>query len=72
MKLVKRLDLTALDFGGFMMLIIQIAFYLYRDQLYLTPGDTVMRLIQHFENATRNRGASTLLYEDPDATTLGD
>ena len=31
-----------------------------------------MKLISHFEKATRSRGQSTLLYEDPDITSIGD
>jgi hypothetical protein len=34
--------------------------------------ETVNGLIKTFENATRARGNSTVLYEDPDATSASD
>jgi hypothetical protein len=34
--------------------------------------ETVKALIKHFEDATRARGQSTVLYEDPDATSVAD
>lgn len=34
--------------------------------------ETVNSLIKHFEDATRARGHSTVLYEDPDATSVSD
>lgn len=39
---------------------------------HLSPPEMVLKLIQYFEKATRSRGQSTLLYEDPDITTIGD
>lgn len=72
-KFVKRLDLSALDFGAYMHLISQVSFFIYTNiHPHLSPSDMLLRLIQHFEKATRSRGQSTLLYEDPDATTIGD
>jgi len=29
-------------------------------------------LVKHFEHATRSKGLNTVLYEDPDATGMGD
>lgn len=34
--------------------------------------ETIKALIKHFEDATRARGHSTVLYEDPDATSVAD
>ena len=34
--------------------------------------ETIKALIKHFEDATRARGYSTVLYEDPDATSVAD
>lgn len=35
-------------------------------------AETIKALIKHFEDATRARGYSTVLYEDPDATSVSD
>jgi hypothetical protein len=35
-------------------------------------AETIRALINHFEEATRARGHSTVLYEDPDATSVAD
>ena len=56
-----------------MSLITQLAYFIYNKHFpFLTPSDFILKLINHFEKATRSRGQSTLLYEDPDATTIGD
>ncbi len=43
-----------------------------RDLSHLPLGETIKALIKHFEDATRARGYSTVLYEDPDATSVAD
>lgn len=54
----------------------QLAYFIYSkpplDFSFTGPKEQLMKLIQHFEKATRSRGQSTLLYEDPDTTTIGD
>jgi len=35
-------------------------------------AETIKVLIKHFEDATRSKGYSTVLYEDPDATSVAD
>jgi hypothetical protein len=39
---------------------------------HLPPSETVKALIKVFEDATRSRGNSTVLYDDPDATSAAD
>ncbi len=43
-----------------------------RDLSHLPLAETIKALIKHFEDATRARGYSTVLYEDPDATSVAD
>ena len=43
-----------------------------KDLSHLPPGEQVRAMIMLFEKATRARGNSTVLYEDPDATDLKD
>jgi uncharacterized membrane protein YdfJ with MMPL/SSD domain len=43
-----------------------------RNLSHLPPVETVRALIKHFEDATRSRGNSTVLFEDPDATSVAD
>ena len=75
-KIVKRSDLTALDFAGFQHLVLQLAYYMYtrppKDLSHLPIVETVKQMIVDWREATRNRGQSTILYEDPDATGAGD
>ena len=39
---------------------------------HLPPSETLRALIKQFEDATRSRGNSTVLYDDPDATSAAD
>lgn len=54
----------------------QIAYFCFtrepKDLSHLPMVETVKALIKHFEDATRARGYSTVLYEDPDATSVAD
>ncbi len=54
----------------------QLAFFCFtrppKDLSTLPPIETVRALVAHFEVATRSRGLNPVLYEDPDATGLGD
>ena len=43
-----------------------------RDLSHLPPVEQIKAMVSHFENATRSRGQSTVLYEDPDATDMVD
>jgi hypothetical protein len=39
---------------------------------HLSMPDMIMQLLSHFEKATKAKNQSTILYEDPDTTTIGD
>ena len=38
----------------------------------MPPVETIRALVAHFEHATRSKGLSTVLYDDPDSTSIGD
>lgn len=75
-KLFQRGDLQALEYNGYMQFMMQLAFYCFskqpKDLSHLPPVESIRALIAQFEQATRERGNSTVLYEDPDATSIGD
>lgn len=43
-----------------------------KDLSGLPPVETLRAMVSHWEQATRARGNSTVLYEDPDITSVGD
>jgi len=65
-----------LSYPVFVEFFIQLAYVIYtgppNNLIHLTPADTLLKLIVFFEESARSRGQSTLLYEDPDASALGD
>ena len=65
-----------LEYRYFVEFFIQLGYVIYtsppNNMIHLTPADTLMKLITFFEESARSRGQSTLLYEDPDASSLGD
>lgn len=75
-KFFDRSDLQALDYNGYLKFMLQLAFFCFtrppKDLSHLPPVETIRSLVNHFESATRARGNSTVLYEDPDAISVGD
>lgn len=71
-EIVRRIQpnstLLPLTYSLFVEFFIQLAFVIHS----YPPADGLLKLIKFFEDSARSRGQSTLLYEDPDATTLGD
>lgn len=61
---------------GFLQLVLQLAYFIFtrapRDLSNLPLVETIKALVAHFEGATRSKGLSTVLYDDPDATGVGD
>jgi len=55
---------------------VQLAYFCFtrapKDLSHLPPVETLRALVAHFEKAVRSKGLNTILYEDPDATGLGD
>lgn len=46
-KFVKRLDLSALDFGSYMNLLAQVSFFIFsKTHPHLTPAEMMMRMIE--------------------------
>jgi len=65
-----------ITYGLFVEFFIQLGYVIYtgppNNMSHLTPAETLTKLITFFEESARSRGQSTLLYEDPDASSLGD
>lgn len=65
-----------LEYKYFVEFFIQLGYVIYtsppNNMTHLTPAETLIKLITFFEDAARSKGQSTLLYEDPDATSFGD
>ena len=74
--MIQRNDLTALDYDGFQELFIQIASFIYsrppNKLSHLPHVKVVESLVKHFMWSTKQKKESIILYEDPDATALGD
>lgn len=75
-KLFSRSDLQALDYTGYQQFIIQLAFFCFtkppKDLSHMPPVECIRALVNQFEQATRERGNSTVLYDDPDSSGMGD
>ena len=97
-NIIKRHDLTAIDYNGFQTFIMQFAYVMYQrlpvlkhkyalkgpsmveknhmipdiDVAELPPVESIKALKTHFEKATKARGHTTILYDDPDSTSIGD
>jgi hypothetical protein len=71
-EIVRRVQpnntLLPLSYLLFVEFFIQLAFVIYS----YPSADALLKLIKFFEDSARSRGQTTLLYEDPDATTLVD
>lgn len=65
-----------LNYNVFVEFFIQLGYVIYtsppNNMTHLSPADALLKLIAFFEESARSKGHSTLLYEDPDATSMGD
>lgn len=62
-----------MNFNLFLELQPQVAFLLFSKTLpHLSLPEMMMKMLQHQERATKLKGQSTILFEDPDHTTIGD
>ena len=75
-KTLKRNDLSALNFEGFIQFFIQAAVFIFskapNSLSHLAPAALANRLFDHFKQAAKNRGERTPLYDNPHATSLAD
>eukprot|EP01022_Parablepharisma_sp_SALTPOND_P026722 TRINITY_DN64702_c0_g1_i1.p1 TRINITY_DN64702_c0_g1~~TRINITY_DN64702_c0_g1_i1.p1 ORF type:complete len:1094 (+),score=155.90 TRINITY_DN64702_c0_g1_i1:2337-5618(+) len=75
-KLIHKNDLTALTYQGFIELFVQIAIYIFSKEPYynahMPPVVHVEALLEHFKQAAKIKGENTALYDNPNATALGD
>lgn len=69
-------DLTMLDFTQFLQFIPQLALFCFSrppvDKSAYPPIASLQALVDTFEQATRDRGKSTAIYEDPDTSNFAD
>lgn len=69
-------DLTAMNYAGFLEWIIQTSIYVFtkppEDKSHLPPVECLHSFLRKLEKGQRDRGASTILFDDPDATSIGD
>lgn len=75
-KKIKKNDLTAMDYPGFLEWIIQTAIYIFtkppEDKSHFPPVECLHAFLRKLEKAEKAKGGSTILFEDPDATSIGD
>lgn len=75
-KKIKKSDLTAMNYPGFLEWIIQTALYIFtkppEDKSHFPPVECLHSFLRKLEKGQKDKGASTILFEDPDATTVGD
>lgn len=67
-------DLAMLDYKQFIQFIPQLAFVCFSrppiDKSSFPPIESLNALLSQFEQATRDRGKNTMLYEDPDQSSF--
>lgn len=71
-KSKKKQD-TTLSFSQFVDLLPQVAFVMFsRTNPHLSLPEMLQQFLRQAEKATKSRGQSAILFEDPDITTIGD
>jgi hypothetical protein len=75
-EIVRQMKTIGLPYSLFPEFMIQLSYIMYTSPpcnlIHLTPVECLTKMLRSFEDAARSKGQSTVLYEDPDATTLGD
>ena len=75
-KKIHKNDLTALNYAGFLEWIIQTAIYMFtkppEDLSHFPSVEALNHFLKKLEKAQKAKGGSTILFEDPDATGIGD
>ena len=68
--------MKALEYNSYVNFMMQLGLFLFtrgtQDLSHLPPVEQLRAMIRLFEKATRAKGQSTVLFEDPDATDLKD
>lgn len=72
----QRNDISTMTYDGFQECFMQLSIYIYSKPpivlSHLPLVESVKALVLNFQEATSSRGESTILYTEPDATSLGD
>ena len=76
LKKIKRFDLTALPYNGFLEFILQASYFIYSREPYFMNNVPLAELLKAFFDqmllSTKSRGESIILFEDPDSTAMAD
>ena len=76
MKDGKKEETYTVDYNGYLTLLQQAAFLAFsrppRDLSFLPLAESLLTLVAVFKEATRTKGQSVILYEDPDLGAVGD
>jgi hypothetical protein len=75
-KKIFKSDLTALNYPGFLEFIIQASIFMFtkppEDLSHFPPVECLKAFFRKLEKGTKAHGGSTILFDDPDATSIGD
>lgn len=76
-KVLHKNNTLSLNYSGFIELLVQVAIHIFSRQTPDTstsksPADCTKLLLGRFREAAKAKGESVVLYENPEATTLGD
>lgn len=76
LKKVKRFDLTALTYQGFLEFVVQAAYFIYSRDPYHMTSHPLVELVRAFfsqmQKTAKQNGDSMVLFEDPDLTVMAD
>lgn len=65
-----------MDYPGFLEWVVQAAIFMFskppEDKSHFPPVESLIAFVKKLEKAQKDKGASTILFEDPDATSIGD
>ena len=69
--------LKSLDYEGFQIFLLNLAYLVYskdppEDLRHLPPNFALERILKHFREEEKNKGGSTILFDDPEATIVAD
>jgi len=70
-------NLKSLDFEGFQIFLVNLCYLVYskdppEDLRHLPPNFPLERMLKHFREEEKNKGVSTILFDDPEATIVTD
>ena len=65
-----------LEYSNFVEFIVQLGYVIYttppNNMIHLNPAETLLKLVSFFEESTKSKGQSTLIYEDFETTSASE